>query len=181
MLTEVFSLGSCFYNQNTSGDICREWNPAPPPYDPAAEAQLIRMMPEGVPPILLLRTFVKNLAMADAIVGRGGYELSDRLSLSMRDREILIDRTCVQCRCEYEWGVPVACFAEQAKLCHAQIASLTHGSPDDPCWADHRDRLLIAAADQLHERATLDDDLYAALSSALSEAEILDLMMLCGW
>jgi hypothetical protein len=89
MLTEVFSLGSCFYNQNTSGDICREWNPAPPPYDPAAEAQLIRMMPEGVPPILLFRTFVKNLAMTDAIVGWGGYELSDRLSLSLRDREIL--------------------------------------------------------------------------------------------
>jgi hypothetical protein len=89
MLTEVFSLGLCFYNQNTSGDICREWNPAPPPYDPAAEAQLIRMMPEGVPPILLFRTFVKNLAMTDAIVGWGGYELSDRLSLSLRDREIL--------------------------------------------------------------------------------------------
>ncbi len=155
--------------------------PASPPYDPAVADQLLKMMPEGVPPILLFRTFVKNLPMADAIVGWGGYELSDRLSLSLRDREILIDRTCAQCRCEYEWGVHIAFFAEPAKLSHAQVASLTHGSPDDPCWPDQRDRLLIAAADHLHEHARLADDLYADLASTLSDAELLDLMMLCGW
>ena len=32
--------------------------------------------------------------MTDAMSGWGGYELSNRLSLSMRDREIVIDRTC---------------------------------------------------------------------------------------
>lgn len=155
--------------------------PAATPYDPATGAQLLQMMPEGVPPILLFRTFVKNLPMADAIVSWGGYELSDRLSLSLRDREILIDRTCAQCRCEYEWGVHIAFFAAAAKLSAAQVTSLTHGSPNDPCWTERRDRLLIAAADQLHGHATLDNDLYSALASTFSEAEILDLMMLCGW
>lgn len=151
------------------------------PYEPATANQLVKMMPDGVPPILLFRTFVKNLAMADAIVGWGGYELSDRLSLSLRDREILIDRTCVQCRCEYEWGVHIAFFADAAQLSRAQVTSLTHGSADDACWTDQRDRLLIAAADQLHERSMLDNELYLALASRFSEAEILDLMMLCGW
>ncbi|MEE9416833.1 MAG: hypothetical protein V3V01_16245 [Acidimicrobiales bacterium] len=155
--------------------------PATPPYDPAVADQLLKMMPKGVPPILLFRTFVKNLPMADAIVGWGGYELSDRLSLSLRDREILIDRTCAQCRCEYEWGVHIAFFAEPAKLNHAQVASLTHGSADDACWSDQRDRLLITAADSLHEHASLADDLYDDLASTLSEGELLDLMMLCGW
>lgn len=155
--------------------------PAAPPYDPAVADQLVRMMPDGVAPILLFRTFVKNLPMADAIVGWGGYELSDKLSLSLRDREILIDRTCARCRCEYEWGVHVAFFAEAAKLSHAQVVSLTHGSPDDPCWPDQRDRLLIAAADQLHDHARLEDRLHANLGSTLSDAELLDLMMLCGW
>ena len=73
-------------------------------------------MPPGVPPILLFRTFVKNLAMAEAMGTWGSYELSKRLSLSMRDREIVIDRTCARCRCEYEWGVHVAFFANRVGL-----------------------------------------------------------------
>lgn len=46
----------------------------------------------------------------------GSYELSRKLSVSMRDREILIDRTCARCRCEYEWGVHIAFFAENELL-----------------------------------------------------------------
>ncbi len=38
------------------------------------------MMPPGVPPILLFRTFVRNLPMTTAMGGWGGYELSKRLS-----------------------------------------------------------------------------------------------------
>jgi hypothetical protein len=155
--------------------------PASPPYDPAAADQLLRMMPDGVPPILLFRTFVKNPPMADAIVGWGSYELSNRLSLSLRDREILIGRTCARCQCEYEWGVHIAFFAESAKLSHAQVSSLTHGSPDDPCWPDQRDRLLIIAADQLHEHAGFEDHVHADLASTFCDAELLDVMMLCGW
>ena len=40
------------------------------------------MMPPGVPPILLFRTFVRNLPMTAAMHGWGGYELSRLLSLS---------------------------------------------------------------------------------------------------
>lgn len=155
--------------------------PLSPPYEPATADQLSSMMPDGVPPILLFRTFVKNLPMSDAMRGWGGYELSDRLSLSLRDREILINRTCAKCECEYEWGVHIAFFAEAADLDAAQIASLTHGSTDDSCWTNQRDRLLIAAADQLHHHSALGDNLYSELAKTFSEAELLDLTMLCGW
>lgn len=138
-------------------------------------------MPEGVPPILLFRTFARNLPMTDAMTGWGGYELSDRLSLSLRDREIVIDRTCARHRCEYEWGVHVAFFAEAAGLRADQITSLTHGNSDDPCWTETRDRLLVAAVDSLVDDATFDDDLYNKLQANFSDAELLDLMMLCGW
>ena len=53
-----------------------------------------------LPFFLLFRTFVRNLPMTAAMSGWGSYELSKRLSLSMRDREIIIDRTCASCRCE---------------------------------------------------------------------------------
>ena len=119
--------------------------------------------------------------MTAAMSGWGGYELSKRLSLSMRDREIIIDRTCARCRCEYEWGVHVAFFAGRAGLSSQQITSLTHGGASDPCWADERDRLLIEAADTLHDHADIGEDLWHQLARVFSQEQLLDLLMLAGW
>ncbi|MGH9246619.1 MAG: carboxymuconolactone decarboxylase family protein [Acidimicrobiales bacterium] len=81
--------------------------------------------------------------LSDAMSEWGSYELSKRVSLTMRDRELLIDRTCARCGCEYEWGVHRAFFAERVGLTAEQIASLAQGEPTDPCWVDPRDRLLL--------------------------------------
>jgi hypothetical protein len=156
-------------------------DPLAPPYEPAVGDRLAAMMPAGAPPIALFRTFARNLPMTDAMAGWGSYELSKRLSLSMRDREILIDRTCARCGCEYEWGVHVAFFAARVRLTDEQVTSLTSGGPDDRCWTDERDRLLIRAADALHAAADIDDDLWSELRAALGDDELLDLTMLCGW
>jgi alkylhydroperoxidase family enzyme len=42
----------------------------------------------------------------------GRYELGRTLSLSRREREIVILRTTGRCGCEYEWSVHVAYFAD---------------------------------------------------------------------
>ncbi|OBI81189.1 carboxymuconolactone decarboxylase family protein [Mycobacterium sp. 1245805.9] len=152
-----------------------------PPHEPAVAAQLDKMMPPGVPPIALFRTVVRNLPMAEAMTLWGGYELSRALSLSLRDREIVIDRTCARCGCEYEWGVHISFFAQKARLERGQVRSLTHGSADDPCWVAERDRLLIRAVDALCDHRDIDDALWAALRDEFDEREILDLTMLCGW
>lgn len=155
--------------------------PLQPPYERDVAARLEAMMPPGVPPIGLFRTFVRNLPMATAMGGWGGYELSKRLSLSMRDREILIDRTCARCRCEYEWGVHVAFFAGRVGLTHDQVTSITHGGSTDSCWADDRDRVLIDAVDALHDDADIDDELWQRLCGHFSEEQVLDVLMLVGW
>ena len=41
----------------------------------------------------------------------GSFLLSKRYALSLREREIVIDRVCARCGCAYEWGVHVAAFA----------------------------------------------------------------------
>jgi alkylhydroperoxidase family enzyme len=156
-------------------------DPVRPPYPAQIAGRLAAMMPPGVPPIALFRTFVRNLPMTDAMSGWGGYELSRRLSLPMRDREIIIDRTCARCGCEYEWGVHVAFFAERVGLTGEQITSLTHGGASDPCWAGERDRLLIGAADALHDDAALGDGLWRRLARLFSAEQLLDLTMLAGW
>ena len=79
-------------------------------------------------------------------------------------------------------GVPKARGAsERAGLADAQLASLTFGSAADQCWPEERDRLLIQAVDSLHGQADISDDLWRLLSAAFSEANLLDLLLLCGW
>jgi alkylhydroperoxidase family enzyme len=154
--------------------------PLRPPYPPGVAEQLAAMMPPGHPPLLLFRTFVVNPAMAEAMRSWGSYELGRSLSLSMREREIVIQRTCARCRCEYEWGVHVAAFAERVGLTRAQIRSLAVGDAADPGW-DDADRVLIEAVDALHDQAAIDDDLWLRMEPIFSEQQRLDLLLLCGW
>ncbi len=155
--------------------------PLSPPYEEEVAERLAAMMPPDVPPILLFRTFARNLPMAAAMGGWGSYELSRRLSLTLRDRELVIDRTCARCGCEYEWGVHLAFFAERAGLTAAQQHSLTHGDSGDPCWTEERDRLLLETVDQLHDTSRIDDELWARLAAVFTEAQLLDLLLLVGW
>jgi alkylhydroperoxidase family enzyme len=155
--------------------------PLDPPYTVEVGSTLASMMPAGVEPIALFRTFAKNPGMTAAMQLWGRHELGRSLSVGLRDREIVIDRTCARCGCEYEWGVHVAFFAGRAALSDPQVASLTHGGADDPCWDTSRDRLLIRLVDSLHSDSDVDDELWALLAAEFGEAQLLDLLMLCGW
>ena len=99
----------------------------------------------------------------------------------MRDREIVIDRTCARCGCEYEWGVHIAFFAERVKLTGEQVQSITHGVATDPCWTSERDQLLILTVDALCDRSDIDDELWATIAGVFTEQQLLDLLLLCGW
>ncbi len=156
-------------------------SPLQPPYEPETEQLLQRMMPAGVPPIALFRMFARNLTMTRAMHPWGAYELGRHFTLGLRDREIVIDRTCARTGCEYEWGVHVRFFAARAGLTGEQVISLTHGQPGDQCWPQSRDRLLIMAADVLHATGDVPDDLWAELSATFSEAQLIDLLLLAGW
>ncbi len=155
--------------------------PLEAPFDEDVAPVLASMMTPGVPPIGLFRAFSKNLPMATAMRSWGGYELSRSLSLSMREREIVIDRTCARCGCEYEWGVHIAFFADRAGLTSAQVTSLTFGGPDDACWTDERDRVLISVVDSLHDSSDLTDELWQRVRVVFDEAQVLDALMLTGW
>lgn len=153
--------------------------PLDEPYDPDVAERLAAMMPPGEPPIRLFRTFAKNLPMATGLNAWGSYYLSRKLSLTLRDRELIIDRTTARCGCEYEWGVHVAFYAERVGLGAEQIRSIVDGSAADPCWSV-RDALVIEAVDALHDTATIDDGLFGRLTEVFSEPQLLDLFMLVG-
>lgn len=154
--------------------------PLAEPYAPEVAERLRQMMPPGAEPIGLFRTFVHNLPMAAGLNAWGAYYLSSRLSLTLRDRELVIDRVTARCGCEYEWGVHVAVYAGRAGLTGEQLRSITHGLPGDPCWSP-RDALVIEAVDALHDSAAIPDALWDRMAAEFTAAELLDLTLLAGW
>src|SRR3954447_4517229 len=122
--------------------------PLEPPYAPEIQTQFDRIM-RGAPPLTLFRVVAGNVRAWDKF--RAG-SLLDGGPLSLREREIVIDRTCALTRCEYEWGVHVAIFAKAAKLTDEQIGATVLEGSDAPCWPAS-EQALIAAADALHHRA----------------------------
>src|SRR4029453_113803 len=131
-ILETYS-GSTFWIPKHGGYPMARIAPLDPPYAADVAADLAAMMPPGVPPIGLFRTFARNLPMTRSMRPWGAHELGRSLALSLREREIVIDRTCARCGCEYEWGVHVAYFAERAGLSGPQGTSLPHGPPADAC------------------------------------------------
>ena len=150
--------------------------PLDPPYPPEIQQQFDRIM-RGAPPLVLFRTIAGS---ARAWEKFAAGSLLDRGPLSLREREIVIDRTCALTRCEYEWGVHVATFAGPAHLTEEQVRATVLGGADAPCWSP-AEQALITAVDALHVRATLSDAEFAALSAHYDDAKILEIMLLCGF
>lgn len=130
----------------------------------------------GVPPLLLFTTMARDRRLFFKFFNSG---LLDRGHLTIRQREIVIDRVTASCGAEYEWGVHVTAFAEKAGLTDDQIGSLVSGGPSDLCWSDD-DRVLIELADSLHATCAVDDDLWSRLTSRFPDEAILELLMLAG-
>ena len=154
-------------------------DPLEPPYDAETDEQLRAMMPPGMSPIALFRAFAKNMPMTRAMRGWGSYELSKELSLGLREREIVIDRTCARCGCEYEWGVHAAVFAGAVQLSEAEIAA-TAARGVAPLWSE-REAVLVELVDELHDGGRVSAALWARLAEHYDERQRLELLVLCGW
>jgi alkylhydroperoxidase family enzyme len=151
--------------------------PIEPPYDDETASVLDQLGP----PIQLFRVLARRPDLARGVVGWGSYYLSRRSALTLRQRELVIDRTTALCGADYEWGIHIAAFAGKAGLTADQIASLAHGSHTDACWTDPADRAVLRASDELHATADLADDTWEALVAEVGEAGTLDVLLLAGW
>src|ERR1700704_2643268 len=149
--------------------------PLEAPYAPEIRGQFDRIM-RGAPPLALFRVVAGNARAWENF--RAG-SLVDRGPLSLREREIVIDRTCALTGCEYEWGVHVSAFAEAAHLTSEQVRAPVLEGSHAPCWSA-AEQALIAAVDALHHRATLSDAEFKALSAYYDDAKIFEVFLLCG-
>jgi alkylhydroperoxidase family enzyme len=151
--------------------------PAEPPYEPEIAAALERIMPPGVPPLVLFRTMARSPRVFAKLFAAG---LLDKGPLSLRQREIVIDRTTARLGCEYEWGVHIAFFAERARFTPEHIAATVTGDGDAACWTPD-ERALISAVDDLVDRRTIGDKTWTALAAHFDETQILEAIALVGY
>jgi 4-carboxymuconolactone decarboxylase len=147
--------------------------PIEPPYEPELARTLERMMPPGVEPLKLFRTVAHNPSVLDKLRSAGAYLLNFG-TVPPADRELVIDRTCARCHCEYEWGVHVAVFGRQVGLSESQIAETVRGSAGDGAWSGHQ-ALLIELVDQLHDDATVSEQLWLELAEHYSDTQLVEL------
>jgi alkylhydroperoxidase family enzyme len=149
--------------------------PCEPPYGAGVTDDLAALMPRGAPPIALFRVLAHNPRILSRF--RAG-RLLDAGALSARERELLILRVSHRCDCDYEWSVHVAGFADAAGLAQADLHATLQ--PIAEATLSRRERLMLAAADELVDARKLTSATTAALRHSLVPAEIVELIALVG-
>jgi alkylhydroperoxidase family enzyme len=95
------------------------------------------------------------------------------------DSELVIIRVSNNCGSAYEWGHHSR-MGETAGLSAAQVDAAGAVDAASDSVFNQRQRLLLRAADELHEHRDISDGLWADLSAAFSDVELIELCMLVG-
>jgi alkylhydroperoxidase family enzyme len=89
----------------------------------------------------------------------------------------VILRVAHNCDCEYEWRHHERIAPETGVP--ASLISLVRTGPEADGFTA-RQALLLRAADSLHERRTIDDELWSGLRAEFKDHELIELCMLVG-
>jgi methylated-DNA-[protein]-cysteine S-methyltransferase len=98
-------------------------------------------------------------------------------TLTARDRELLILRTGWNCRSRYEWGQHVE-IALRCDISATEIKAVKKGASAST-WSPI-DKLLLTAADELHNEYAVSDATWRNLGNHYSNEQILDLIATVG-
>jgi alkylhydroperoxidase family enzyme len=108
---------------------------------------------------------------------RFGATLMLRGDLPRTDRELVTLRAAWRCGSWYEW-VQHAALARRAGLGPRDVARVVDG-PTAAGWRP-RQRLLLQAADELHDHRVITDRTWEALSEQLTDRQLIELCLLVG-
>lgn len=151
--------------------------PTTPPYEPAIGEALDRIMPPGIEPLVLFRTMARSPRVFGKMFAGG---LLDKGPLSLRQREVVIDRTTARLGCEYEWGVHIALFAQKVGFGTDEIAATVGGTDDASCWAPD-EQALLAVVDDLIDHRTIGTATWTEARAHFDETQLLETIALVGY
>jgi AhpD family alkylhydroperoxidase len=93
------------------------------------------------------------------------------------DTELVILRVAHNTGSEYEWSQHERIGA-RAGLSEEEISRVRIG-PDAPGWSE-RQELLLRAADEMHDKGRIEDELWARLAAHFDEVRLIEICMLIG-
>ncbi|HKH23251.1 MAG TPA: carboxymuconolactone decarboxylase family protein [Solirubrobacterales bacterium] len=157
--------------------------PPLPPDEWGADPDLMRILeavPGGVSQRLgdnnIFPTFARHPELFKAWLRFGGYLLTSG-KLPGRDRELLILRTAVLCRSDYEWGQHVR-ISLDGGIDRETIDRVLEG-PHADGWSEH-DAALLRAADELHEGSRISDGTWEKLAESYDTERLIEATMVIG-
>ncbi len=155
-------------------------SPLDPPYDASTAEQLsILMSRSSREPLRLFRTMARHLPMLAAWGTLGAHNLG-RGVLPVRDRELIILRTCFLNGCEYEWGVHVRIYGAAAGLTPEQLNATGSSAVDSAPWSEH-DRAVLEFAESLRATSRLPEQLRAQLRQEWDDQQFLEACEVAGF
>ncbi len=98
-------------------------------------------------------------------------------ALTRRDSELLALRAAWNCRSHFEWGHHLE-YALEAGLTREEIARVPVG-PTAEGWSA-AERALLEAADELHERQHVSDEVWANLAAEFSDKQLVEILFVVG-
>jgi 4-carboxymuconolactone decarboxylase len=151
------------------------------PLDPKewtdAQREILGPMDRGNQTTDVFKTCLRNPDLCRAWMPFTLYLLSDKNSLTTRDKELLILRTSWLCRADYDWAHHVA-RAKQAGLTDEEIQRIPKG-PDARGWSSF-DALLLRATDELHADQFIKDATWKSLAERYNERQLMDAVFTVG-
>lgn len=130
---------------------------------------------EAIPEIMF--TMAKFPEVWDRYMALSMWLQGPKGALSARDRQLAILRTGWLLQAPFEWGEHVR-HSKQVGITAEEIERTTVGSSAEG-WSDH-DRAIIRAAEELRDNAMISDATWHQLAQAMSEAELVELVLLIG-
>lgn len=156
------------------------------PIDPTLgeplKSKMAKIFPPNLPAPALYRTVARNeqlfIDMIDMrLIGPTG--LLDRKTFSPSLRELLILRTCVATRNDYELNLHVSTISESMGLNKEQIADIRNPEVGESLWSG-KERALIALVDDLVARLDVTQPVFDEARRHFSNAELVELTLLVG-
>jgi len=125
----------------------------------------------GTGPLNLFTTLARHRRLFRGWLFFAG-RLMPRGTLPRADTELVILRVAHNCESEYEWR-------HHERIAQAKGVARVRVGAQAPGWTP-RQRGLLQAADELHERRVLGDEVWTQLSAELSDTQLIELCMLVG-
>lgn len=124
----------------------------------------------------IFQTLANHPVLLDRWMTFGNYVLF-KSTLPARERELLILRIGWLCQSEYEFGQHTLIGLDKG-LTAEEIERIKQG-PDATAWSEP-DRLLLQAADELHNDSFISDATWQGLQSKYNEQQLIDIVFTVG-